>query len=355
MAFHPDFADPDADGYGRFYTHTSEPYDDHAPAEFSLQMPDGVPPNHIGVISEWRVDDHTTNRVSSDARRVLMTFDQPQYNHNGGIILFGPDDMLYITLGDGGGGGDRGPGHTPDIGNAQDTTNPLGTILRIDPLGQAGPTPDHGRYAIPADNPFVDDDDVLDVIYAYGLRNVFLMSFDGDTLIGADVGQHHIEIINIIEAGKNYGWNYKEGTFYFDPQADAGQNVFAEPLPHRPVPSGLVDPIAEYDHDEGICIMGGFVYRGDVVEALQGLYVFGDWMRTNVPGRSESYGRLFVTDVYDGDGVIHALPVGDGDSHIEGFVTGFGMDEDGEIYVFTSDTRGPVGTGRIRKIVPHNP
>ncbi|MEX2670514.1 MAG: PQQ-dependent sugar dehydrogenase [Phycisphaeraceae bacterium] len=352
LAFHPDFADEHAQGYGRFYTFTSEPFDADNRADFTIDMPEDLPANHISVVSEWRVADHTAESAQDAERRVVVSFDEPQFNHNGGALLFGPDKMLYISLGDGGAGNDIGPGHTPETGNGQDSTNPLGAILRINPLGDTGHATERGQYTIPEDNPFLDNDDVLDVIYAYGLRNVFRMAFDGDALVAADVGQAHLEIINIIESGGNYGWNLMEGSFYFDPTAGPDEQLSREPLPDRPAPDNLLGPVAQYDHDEGTSITGGFVYRGKAVQALQGLYVFGDWQRQNIPGRDDTSGRLFVTDLANGE--IFALPVGDGDSHIGDLITGFAQDHEGELYVLTNNTAGPQGeNGRIWKIVPH--
>jgi glucose/arabinose dehydrogenase len=285
LAFHPGFA-----GYRKLYTYTSEP---PAPSDFPLAQ--GVDTNHISVVAEWQVFAHSPDAVDPATRRVVMTFGQPQMNHNGGTLLFGPDGLLYIGTGDGGAAHDLGPGHSAQ-GNGQDLTNPLGKVLRIDPLGRKGTAKFEGRYSIPADNPFIGRQG-LDEIYAYGLRNPWRMCFDRQTgqLIAADVGQGKIEEIDIVERGGNYGWPIKEGTFFFIREGPQLGMVTRTP-PTSGTPN-LIDPIAQYDHDEGISITGGFVYRGKAIPALVGRYVFGDWVR---PEKDAKTGRLFHADLARG-------------------------------------------------------
>ena len=187
--------------------------------------------------------------------RIIMEIPQPEANHNGGQLAFGPDGMLYIALGDGGGGGDR----HGTIGNGQDINTLLGSILRIDINGEQ-------PYAIPPDNPFVGTDG-LDEIWAYGLRNPWRFSFDREgtnQLYAADVGQSQWEEINIIEKGGNYGWRIMEGMHCYNPATNCDQ-------------TGLILPIAEYSHSVGISITGGYVYRGSQIPELYGKYVFGDY------------------------------------------------------------------------------
>jgi glucose/arabinose dehydrogenase len=273
MAFHPDYA-----SNGRFYLFTSEPV--QGAADFSTQ-PAGVAPVNHSVVSEWRVANPggANPLVDPASLRVLMRIDKPQANHNGGALAFGPDGLLYISLGDGGAGDDQGPGHAPE-GNAQSLApgNVLGKILRIDPLGSNAA---NGAYGIPADNPFVGKDGA-DEIFAYGLRNPFRMSFDSaGTLWAGDVGQGAIEEVNHIVAGGNYGWRIKEGSFLFDANGTAGGFVHTA---RRGAPAGLVDPVAEYDHRDGAgqpvlrqAVIGGFVYGGKAIAALRGQYVFADY------------------------------------------------------------------------------
>ena len=214
----------------------------------------------------------------------VLSFAQPQPNHNGGWIGFGPDDMLYIASGDGGSGDDDGVGHTPGIGNGQDITdNLLGKILRIDVSGDDFPLDDLRNYKIPPTNPFVGVDGD-DEIWAYGLRNPWRASFDratGDFFLG-DVGQGACEEIDVQRAsspgGENYGWRLREGLIE-TPSIGIG----------GPKPAGAIDPILNYPHPGwsctgpdhgpgyvGIAVTGGYVYRGPVTP-LVGRYFFGDF------------------------------------------------------------------------------
>lgn len=330
LAFHPDYRTN-----GRLYTYTSEPV--AGPADFST-MPDEVEPNHQGVLREWRV--RNPRRVTSTvgtAGRVLLRIDEPQFNHNAGAIVFGPDGYLYIAIGDGGAADDQGDGHAVG-GNGQDLSdgNVLGKILRIDPNGVNSA---NGKYGIPADNPFVGSDGA-DEIFAYGFRNPFRMSFTGSTLIAADVGQNDIEEVDVVVAGGNYGWPVKEGTFLFDMNGDdSGFTTVDSPG----VPVGMIDPIAQYDHDEGISIAGGFTYGATDIGALRGSYVFGDFSRSFVPAD----GRLF--HLGSGDEILE-LVLGSGP--LGQYLMGFGQDRRGNIYVLTSDNFAPVGeTGMVKKLV----
>jgi len=197
---------------------------------------------------------------------------------------------------------------------------------------------------VPAENPLVGAPG-LDEIYAYGLRNPFSFSFDRLTgeLYLADVGQNKIEEIDRITRGGNYGWNLKEGSLYFDPNGGGAGYVTATPV--RPIPSGLVDPIAEYDHDEGLAAVGGYVYRGTQVPALQGRYLFGDWGSFGAPS-----GRLFYLDQ---GSVIRELRIGLEDRPLGLWLKGLGQDADGELYVLGSRTLGPAGdSGKVLKVIP---
>lgn len=334
LAFHPDYRKN-----GLLYTYSSEPI---GPAADFSTMPQGVAANSQSVIREWRVNDpkKAESVVDPTSSRVVLRIDEPQFNHNAGAIVFGPDDLLYIALGDGGNRDDQGPGHA-EGGNGQDLSdgNVLGKILRIDPLGDNSA---NGQYGVPPDNPFVDGPG-QDEIYAYGFRNPFRISFDSETyeLYVADVGQDDIEEVNVVESGGNYGWPVKEGTFLFDMNGD--MDGFAS-VNSPGVPAGLIDPIAQYDHDEGISVTGGFVYRGNRVKDLRDTYVFGDWST----GFAGPMGRLFHIDE---NGDLEALePTGQDGLGL--FLTGFGQDRKGELYVMGQQGLAPVGTtGQVFKIV----
>jgi glucose/arabinose dehydrogenase len=335
LAFDPDYADN-----GLLYTYTSEPVSE--PADFST-MPPGTTADHQSVIAEWRVPNPTSTAsvVDPSSRRELLRIDEPQFNHNAGALNFGPDGFLYISLGDGGNEDDQGVGHSPQ-GNAQDPSNVLGKILRIDPAGSDSA---NGSYGIPADNPFVDDEGFVPEIWAYGFRNPFRFSFDAATgsLLVGDVGQNHIEEIDVVTKGGNFGWRVKEGSFLFDPNGDQPGFVTAR-SPGEPV--GLIDPLAEYDHDEGIAVVGGFVYRGDAIPQLEGRYVFGDFARS-----FEEFGRLFFLGR---SGRIREFRfVGQDSLGLK--LDGIGQDANGELYVLGNTTGTPFGdTGVVLRIAPRH-
>jgi glucose/arabinose dehydrogenase len=193
--------------------------------------------------------------VEPGSRQVLLEIPKPFGNHNGATLVFGPDGFLYVSIGDGGSAGDP-------HGNAQNRATLLGKILRLDVDRQ-----DPGlAYAVPSDNPFVGIAGARAEIWAWGLRNVWRMSFDRATgaLWAGDVGQNRWEEIDRIERGANYGWDRREGAHPFESGPDPG------------VP--LVDPVWEYSHDEGASITGGYVYRGSRLPELAGAYIYADFV-----------------------------------------------------------------------------
>lgn len=326
---------------GYLYTYTSEPATE--PADFST-MPSGVDADHQSVISRWQSTDPSDPLAPFDptSRKVLLRVDEPQFNHNAGALAIGPDGMLYIALGDGGGADDvdghpfiGGPMVGHGTGNGQDTTNPLGAILRIDPHGSNST---NGAYGIPRRNPFVGTDQVEE-IYAYGFRNPYHMSFDraSGRLWTGDVGQNDIEEVNIVRRGGNYGWNLKEGSFIFDPNGTSPGFVTA------PDNVGTIDPRSEYDHDEGISVIGGFVYRGRQLQGLQGRYIFGDFRDP-----SDRDGRLLVAG---NRGVIKELLLPE-QNGLGLALFGFGEDSRGELYVMGNASGIPQGdSGVVLKMV----
>jgi glucose/arabinose dehydrogenase len=331
LAFHPDYATN-----GRFFVRYSAPRtgDPGEPCEQSTFNP-GC---HTEVLAEYSVS--TDPNIADPASEIIIyEADQPQWNHNGGHVAFGPDGYLYFTLGDGGGAhdglADSPPSHGPD-GNGQNIETALGTILRIDV--DAG-TP----WVAPVDNPFVGITG-LDEIFAYGFRNPFRFSFDqGGTneLVLADVGQNLFEEVNIVTNGGNYGWVIREGAHCFDPFNPNNPPVTCDT-------AGLIDPVAEYTHDDGLAVVGGHVYRGSAVPELEGIYLFGDF--------SEDFsttGRIFYIDM-DGDrSDIREVELPDDFSPFNRFVYGFGEDESGELYVTTAVSTDPTATtGEVFRIVP---
>ncbi|MCT2590978.1 PQQ-dependent sugar dehydrogenase [Streptomyces sp. N2-109] len=251
------------------------------------------------------VDEFAVRRgqIQPDTRRTVITQEQPYPNHNGGHIAFGPDGMLYIGLGDGGSGGDP-----QDNGQNRETL--LGNMLRIDP-SRGDP------YAIPEDNPFVDDPEVRDEIWAYGLRNPWRFSFDaakGDLLIG-DVGQNTREEIDWAPAdspgGENYGWARMEGTLSFSGE---------EPENHVP-------PVFEYDRaGERCAVTGGYVYRGRAIPGLRGDYLYSDFCD----------GEIRALEMKDGK-VLGSTDLGVNGGSVASFVEGcdrelYVLDLDGTVY-----------------------
>jgi len=331
FAFHPDY-----DNNFKVYTYISEP--DNAPPDFST-MPMGVDPDHQTVVAEWVVLNPLSASPQPSAERELLRIDSPQFNHNGGMIEFAPDGFLLIAIGDGGGANDQGDGHGSD-GNGRDNTNPLGTILRIDVDGNNSA---NGEYGIPLSNPFAEvGDPGLDEIFAYGFRNPYRFSIhdlgnqDYDVYVG-DVGQNQIEEIDLISSanpGGNYGWNYKEGTYFFytDSGVCGGSSTCISPDPPEGIAlPNLVDSIAEYDHSEGISVIAGPVYQGSEIPSLNGLYVFGEWSR----GFSNPQGRLFYLNA---GGEMREFSYQSAPSV---YITGIGTDQVGEIYVVGTTTFNP--------------
>lgn len=355
LALHPDYREN-----GRFFVYYSAPLRNAGPAGW----------DHTTHISEFQRSASNPDRADPESEKVLLQIDMPQFNHNGGNLLIGPGDgYLYIGVGDGGAGNDRGPGHNPQIGNGQDVSNLLGNILRIDINSESENRP----YGIPEDNPFVTREGFRDEIYAYGFRNPWGISIDGQTgqFIAADVGQDLFESVNLIVNGGNYGWFFKEGMHCFDPDNPGQPPETCRDFGLHQEP--LLDPILEYknargfsgDADaEGISIIGGHLYRGSV-KYLQGKYIFGDWSRDIM----NHEGRLFVAEPRAGGDTesgnagqiigseetawqMKALNIeGAEDGVVPAFILGFAVDQDHELYIMTTENRGPSGnTGKIFRL-----
>ena len=342
FAFHPDFNNEAAPGFHKIYTYTSEPVD--GPADFTVR--DLSPFDHQAVIAEWQVSATNPDVIDPATRREVMRIDEPQFNHNGGKLAFrATDHYLYLSLGDGGNANDVGDGHNPIKGNAQDKTNVLGKLLRIDPLdpalttGSPDPISENGKYRIAHTNPFLPQPRAVGEIFVYGLRNPFRFTFDAtlDQLIIGDVGQNNIEEIDLGVSGSDYGWNKKEGTFLFNPHDGT---ITSDPNPDP----RLVNPVAEYSHFDGIAVIGGFTYRGTLVPVLSARYIFGDLFGTT------GSARLFFT--YLANGVIYEFQMGNPNPLAGSFLKGFGQDDAGELYVMIDTNIGPSGTGgQVLKIV----
>jgi glucose/arabinose dehydrogenase len=310
LTFHPDFANN-----GKFYV--------------NVTIDNGSVPISGGGTSPFstHIREYTVNPGSNVANPGfvdLLTVVQPQAEHNGGFLGFSPNDgYLYVMLGDGGGSIDNFPGHTPEIGNAQDLTdNWLGKALRIDVNSDAFPADPQRNYAIPPTNPFVGvagDDE----IWAYGLRNPFQASFDrqtGDLWIG-DVGENKREEVDFqpgsSAGGENYGWRIREGSAPTD-------------VVGGPAPAGSTEPVYDYVHlsqpgdvaFKGNSVTGGYVYRGPDPQ-VQGRYIFADF----------AAGKFWSFDPEDPYGTVQNItslltpPTGAATT-----ITAFGEDAEGNLY-----------------------
>ena len=336
LAFHPDFAKN-----GRIFVLYSAPLRAGAPQGFDCTT-------HV---SEFAVSKENPNKVNTSSERIILQVDKPYMNHNGGTIAFGPDGYLYIPLGDSGGANDAGFGHTPKTGNAQNTSTMLGKVLRIDVNNMTKGM----AYAVPADNPFVGKQGYLPEIWAYGLRNPYRMSFDkggNHGLYLSDAGQNLWEEVDIITKGGNYGWNIKEGAHCFDHNSPNMSPATCMDKGYKGEP--LVGPIIDYDghHINRSVVVGGYIYRGKALPQLVGDYVFGDWSASFTKGD----GTLLVAmpaPVGKLWNIEEVKVAGNSSERINEFVRSFGQDDDGELYVLTSDNAGPVGdTGKIYKMGP---
>jgi glucose/arabinose dehydrogenase/plastocyanin len=361
IAFHPGYTNPASPGYRTLYTYNSEMIPTGTSPTYPV--PTTATNNYRNVLNEWKISTTNASVIDPTSRREVISFGKTAGNHNGGTITFGPDGYAYLALGDGGDANDVGLSHIEPGGNAQNLTTPLGKFLRFDPLdptvntSSADPISANGQYRIPASNPFHDPGQLRE-IYAYGMRNPYRFCFDfvtGD-LIHADVGQNNVEEIDRIVIGGNYGWPIKEGDFLFNrtngPAGPAG--TIGNPPGNRSpgVPAGLIDPIKgtlatlEYDHNEGISITGGFVYRGTAIPELYGKYIFGDLALKTAPVRAD--GRLFYADLETGLIKAFPLPQFGGSAILPNGLTvhGFGQDADGELYALVTNTSAN-GTGGI--------
>ena len=348
VAFHPQFGSAGTPGFGKFYTAYSAGSDTGI-ADYL----DDDAESHESVIREWTVTDPSVDLFSGTSREVFR-IGQFAPNHNIGTIAFNhhaeagsPDyGILYAGLGDG------GAAHDPrDYG--QSLAVPQAAIIRIDPLGGD----DTKGYGIPLDNPFVGNAGIAPEIWAYGLRHPQHFSWDTDNrMFIGDIGQNQVEEVNLGMPGANYGWRLREGTFA------TGYGVGRGPGPAYPRPSvddrELVYPVAQYDHDEGNAVGGGFVYRGRMIPELRGKYVFADFPR----------GRLLTidTDMLDADQPVEIIEVrlviGGREQDlvdVAGFPNTYapgnrvdlrlGTDSANELYLLTK------GDGWVRKLVPTPP
>jgi glucose/arabinose dehydrogenase len=334
LAFHPDFH-----SNGKFYVS----YSGHL--NYQSDLGKMLWYSHSNVVAEFTVSAEDPDAADTTSMRVITSTDWPQFNHNGHWIGFGPDGMLYISLGDGGYANDWGIGHNVTEGNGQDLTVNHGKILRVDVDGDY-------PFKVPEDNPFVKDNNANSEIWAYGLRNPWRCSFDmgGDNaLICGDVQQNSFEEISVISKGANLGWRKMEANHCFDYQKPDNH-------PKSCDKAGITMPILEYNNCTaqpdgclGISVTGGYVYRG-AHKAWDGKYIFGDWSKSF----AEMDGQIFVGSNNGGKWSMDVAKVTNMSGKIP-YILAFAQDANGEVYALTSITTGPNGRlDTIYKVVPAN-
>ena len=320
IAFHPGFA---TNRLFYVYYNQKNANQNSRPLNFPIRS----------IVSEFSVYTNDPDAADLSSERIVLQVPQPFGNHKGGELAFGPDGYLYLGLGDGGSGDDP-------FGNGQSTATLLAKILRLDvnTRSSAG----HGRneqklaYGLPADNPFMKEPDRGDrgarkEIYAYGLRNPWRYSWDRATgaLWCGDVGQDLWEEVDLIVNGGNYGWSVREGAHHFKPGPDGAK--YNEPVieyPHRP----NLQPQAMFpDHSVGLCVIGGYVYRGKESPSLTGIYIYGDYNLGTFWGLRYDYAAEKVT--------AHGTLLQQPDN-----IDSFAEDAEGEIYALMQD-------GKIMKVV----
>jgi glucose/arabinose dehydrogenase len=320
MAFDPNYA-----SNGKFY--------------LNFTVPGGAFGNGVTHVSQFSITSNP-NIANAASERILLTFDHPQANHNGGWIGFSPRagdaNNLYIATGDGGGANDQGTGHIEPGGNAQSLTTLLGKMLRIQINSAAG------TFTIPSNNPFVGMSGARAEIFAFGLRNPYRNSFDrqtGTMFIG-DVGQTTREEIDVQRptnagGGENYGWRVREGS------------VQNPAYPGIPTPPGAVDPIYDYPRSVGQTVIGGYVYRGQRIPNLRGVYIFADFQG---PEPGPNIGQIFSLN-YNGTSASNfqnitsqLFPTSAGGFTLSS-PSSLGEDANGELYITD------LGNGSVFKIV----
>jgi hypothetical protein len=352
FAFHPQFHERGAQGYGKFYTWADVTDRDPAPD----YTPGGGGNTHDTVLLEWSARDPAAARYDGEGPREVLRLEQPYANHNAGLIAFNPTatagdpdfGMLYVGVADGGSGGDP-------LDLAQNMDSPFGKILRLDPLGRDGPT---GRFGIPADNPFAtaSSNAVRRAIWASGMRNPQRFGWDPATrqLYVADIGQNVVEELSRVPKGGNLGWNRWEGSYRY-----ANRSIS---LDAPRADAAMTYPVAEYDHKDPVltgraAVTGVVVVRGGAIPALDGRILFGDSPSGEIfhvaADARDGAGQEHIRRVLLADGgeartflaVIQAKNAAQGREKASRADLRFGLGVGGEIYLLNK------GDGVVREVV----
>jgi len=329
-AFHPDYPeDP------RLFLRYSVPRREGTPSDYT----------HTELLTE--LDAPPESGPDLGTEETLIEFPSPTIYHQAGTIVFGPDDYLYVAMGEG-----------TKREFAQDVrTNLLGAIHRIDVDGETGDKP----YGIPEDNPFAGDGtDRRPEYFAWGFRNPWRMSFNEGDLVVGDVGNYSWEEVDVVEKGQNYGWPYREGahcTGWGDSDADAEHcGVDRSTVPG----DGFTDPVVEFPHEDrggpyGTAVIAGYVYGREDASALTGRYLFSNYTAS----LQSPSGHLYAADPTDeGQWPVEKLIVGNSpDGDLNRVVNSMGRDADGNVYVLTvglpdKENRFAAGAGGVYRIVP---
>jgi glucose/arabinose dehydrogenase len=347
MTFHPKFQQN-----RKFYLRYSAPPREGTPENYS----------HTEVLSEFTASEDFSKGLAN-SERTILEIPSPYDTHNSGAVLFGSDGYLYMGMGDCGGAHDVGKGHAEDWyhrfegGNGQNVdANLLGSVLRIDVDNREDGKP----YAIPDSNPLVGKAG-LDEQYAWGFRNPWRMGFSNGKLFVADVGQNMYEEVNTVRKGGNYGWNVREGTHCFKPGPEGSRNPPEHCPTHTPpdVRGGepLIPPVIEYPHSYkgrgvGSAVIGGYTYENNAIPQINGKYVFGDYRKTSET--ETPTGSLFAATP-DDEGLwsLEELRIENTDNGLLGaYVLALGRDNDGGLYVLTTENPGGDNTGAVHRIRP---
>ncbi len=342
VAFHPDFTDPGAAGYGRLYTLETEAAKTN-PADYDFVPAIGSLNQHAAVLAEYTVDPAALgdNRLFASGvnqnvtRRELFVAQEPDNEHNFGDLAFDSDGLLYISAGDG--FFEFTGGVNAEAFNAQSLESVLGKVLRIDPTGNNSANGQYGVPTGPGGNFFANDGDAntLGEIFSYGHRNPYRLGYDPvtDAVYVGEVGHFNIEEVNRAENGANYGWPNLEGTFLINPadgfdltpDVDGNNNGIGD----FSEANGLTEPLFQYDHQDGASLTGGAVYRGTQIPELQGKYVFADFQGGDFAGP-----RLFAGDPATGQ--FEALQLTSGSEPLSGPIS-IDVGADNELYIVQLD------------------